>query len=377
MKGQAMIMLALIIAAFLITLGIANIKVNIINAPQADVWFDDNFFLRQGITYNISLDGDVTQVIIPIILDTETLITADKMLSDCADYRITNSAQAALTFNIENGTCNTNDTVVWVLADLSDGNNTLFHYYNNLSAVNTTSTNTTFDQTVITYQMDQDPDPENYASTRYDLTDFSHTQSNVEGAHGDGHSYEGASDFSELANLDDAIPTKTGDTFTVYTWVNFGGTRDSDGFEKLIASHDIFRLQARDISGFKLECEISNSTGFQFNVNTSTNVSDIVDTWHFFGCGVNTTDMFIFEGSDRDNTKLQTIQFNGSFIGGEPSFTIKLGTDASNPGLTNNLIGFLDSMFIYNTSKSIDYMEAVAFGRIFEGTERNFTEVIG
>lgn len=374
MKGvnNGLLIIAIIFIPFLL---IASLPPAVPPPPIA--WFDSNFFLRQEINYSIDIGtASEDDVIIPIIIDTSVLIADGLMLSTCADYRIADADQIGLTFKIENGTCDTNDTVIWVRADLASGNNTFYHYFNNLTAVTTGSTNATYNN-VIAFEMDQDPDPQNYASDRYDLTDFSHTQGSLTaGAHGDAHDYSGSDDFSAIDNLDDAIPTELGGTFTVYTWVNFGGTRETDGTEKLMESHDKFALTARDINGYKFECQVANETN-TFFVNTSTNISDITDTWHFYGCGVNSTHFFMMEGSNSGNNLSESQVFNGSFIGGTPSFTIKLGTDASNPGGSNNLVGSLDSFFIYNSSKTINYMKAVAFGVVTNDTLRNFTVITG
>ncbi len=356
MKGQheELLVVAMILSSFII---IASFPKPPPIIPPVILWFDDNFFLRQEINYSIEIESNQTDVIIPVVLDTSILIADGKMLSDCADYRIANDQQIALTYNIENGTCNTNDTVVWVIADVNNGNNTLFHYYNNLSAVNSTSTNATFEDTIITWLMDDDPDPQNYASDRYDLTDVSHTQRGIQGSHGEGHSYIGSGDYSTVGNLDNAVPTETGGTFTAYQWVNLGGTRTA-GEEKIMGVHEIFIPGVANLSDdlYHFRCTMFNTTTNLFAVNTSSNISDFVGDWHFFGCGLNSTDIYIIEGSSQDNVKVANSSFSGDYKGGTPSFSIKIGTDASNPGLSFNLIGNLDSYFIYNTSKSIDYM---------------------
>jgi Domain of unknown function (DUF2341) len=71
------------------------------------------------------------------IVDTQSLISATKMGSLCQDLRVVNGSQdTALDYEIENGTCNTAKTVVWIRVPSTSaaGVDTIFLFYGNPTA---------------------------------------------------------------------------------------------------------------------------------------------------------------------------------------------------------------------------------------------------
>ncbi len=81
-----------------------------------------------------------------ITIDTSTLVTAGKLLSSCNDIRFSSSdGSTLLNYWIESG-CNTTSTKIWIkVPSIATGSNTIYLYYNNLSATSSSSGTSTFD----------------------------------------------------------------------------------------------------------------------------------------------------------------------------------------------------------------------------------------
>ncbi|MFA6146357.1 MAG: DUF2341 domain-containing protein [Patescibacteria group bacterium] len=80
-------------------------------------------------------------------LDTQTLISAGKMKSDCADIRFIDSdLTTALNYWVEPGTCNTATTDIWVKVPSisASSTKTIYLYYGNSAADSVSSTTNTF-----------------------------------------------------------------------------------------------------------------------------------------------------------------------------------------------------------------------------------------
>ena len=102
-------------------------------------WFDPAWAYRQSI-YITNNGSAQTNYVVPVVIDTATLIATGKMQSNCADLRFTNSGVAALGFFLE-GVCNSAKTVAFVKVDTiaASGVTQIFAYYGNISAASTSS----------------------------------------------------------------------------------------------------------------------------------------------------------------------------------------------------------------------------------------------
>lgn len=95
-------------------------------------WTSGASMLR--IPLNITNTGSVlNDYQISFTINTTGLISTSKMSSDCGDLRIYDSdANTPLNYWLEDGTCNTSSTVVWVkVPSLPNGTKTIYVYYNN------------------------------------------------------------------------------------------------------------------------------------------------------------------------------------------------------------------------------------------------------
>ncbi|MEM0481142.1 MAG: DUF2341 domain-containing protein, partial [Candidatus Aenigmatarchaeota archaeon] len=91
---------------------------------------------RIPITIKENSGKNLTDYQVLITLDTASLISANKMKSDCGDIRFTDSdGTTLLNYWIESG-CNTNNTRIWIKVPNipASGTKTIYLYYGNLSA---------------------------------------------------------------------------------------------------------------------------------------------------------------------------------------------------------------------------------------------------
>lgn len=133
----------------------ANVTTDIIygnqSTPFGTPWWNLSYPQRIPLTITNNQAGDLINFIVNITFDTETLITDGDLQANCADIRfarISNEQHQKLSYLVDPGTCNTNETNIWVLLPLLSGNanSTLFLYYDN-STVGSESTENIFNQT--------------------------------------------------------------------------------------------------------------------------------------------------------------------------------------------------------------------------------------
>lgn len=100
------------------------------------------FNYRKKIT--ISTNNSRTNYQIKITTDTQSLITAGKMLNNCNDLRFGDSHGNSIDYWIESG-CNTPSTVVWIeVADLTAPTTEIFMFYGNPGATSNSNAENTF-----------------------------------------------------------------------------------------------------------------------------------------------------------------------------------------------------------------------------------------
>jgi hypothetical protein len=103
------------------------------------------FAYKKAINITNSGSTALTDYQVLITLDTQTLISAGKMRSDCRDIRFTNSTDYLLSYWIESG-CNTTSTKIWVKVPFipASSTTTIYVYYGNPSATSLSNATATF-----------------------------------------------------------------------------------------------------------------------------------------------------------------------------------------------------------------------------------------
>ena len=106
-------------------------------------WWDSSWVYRVPVTINNTGNSNtLTDYQVLVTLDTATLIADGKMNSDCSDLRVVDEDDTTgLSFWIEDGTCNTAETHVWVKVPLipASDTKTIYFYYGNPEATTSTS----------------------------------------------------------------------------------------------------------------------------------------------------------------------------------------------------------------------------------------------
>ncbi len=100
---------------------------------------------EQAITINSTNTNTLTNYQVEVTLNTQALITAGQMQTDCADIRFTDSSGNLLQYWLEGG-CNTSTTQIWVkIPSITASANTIIYlYYGSPNAVSTSNGGATF-----------------------------------------------------------------------------------------------------------------------------------------------------------------------------------------------------------------------------------------
>jgi Tfp pilus assembly protein PilV len=97
------------------------------------------WYYRLPISISNSTGAALTNYPVRLVINTAALISAGKMKADCSDIRIA-IGTTAIPFWLENGTCNTTTTNVWInVASLPTSGISVNAYYGNLSASSTSN----------------------------------------------------------------------------------------------------------------------------------------------------------------------------------------------------------------------------------------------
>ena len=111
-------------------------------------WEKDYFSLLLAYRLPINISGNGFQDYPTLIfnLNTSALISQGKMRSDCGDIRFANESHDELPYFLEQNTCNTQNTSIWVrIPNLPLGKNTtIFMYYGSNSTTSKSSAKETF-----------------------------------------------------------------------------------------------------------------------------------------------------------------------------------------------------------------------------------------
>ncbi|MDD5487287.1 MAG: DUF2341 domain-containing protein, partial [Dehalococcoidales bacterium] len=113
---------------------------------SSEVWYSQDWDYRKPVAITNSNEVTLENFQVQVSLDTSTLITNNKMESDCADIRFTDSDKKTLiNYWIESG-CNTTDTKMWVkIPSIPTAGKNIYLYYGNSSASSTADGEAVFD----------------------------------------------------------------------------------------------------------------------------------------------------------------------------------------------------------------------------------------
>src|SRR5690606_17655979 len=117
----------LILSILILLIGIPVVL--LMKAREASSWYDDDWELRVPIT--VSYTGStLTDYDVLVEIDTQSLVSASKLQSDCDDLRFVDSNDSTvLNYWIESG-CNTTTTQIWVrIPNIPNGGKTIYMYY--------------------------------------------------------------------------------------------------------------------------------------------------------------------------------------------------------------------------------------------------------
>ncbi|MDD4381802.1 MAG: DUF2341 domain-containing protein [Candidatus Dojkabacteria bacterium] len=120
--------------------GVAGYYLLTQDEPETLGWMNSSWLYRKAITVSNS-GSELLNEDVLVTIDTESLIDASKLQSDCDDLRFTDSDETtALDYWVEGG-CDTSTTRVWVqIPTLPNGGKTIYVYYANPSATNSEET---------------------------------------------------------------------------------------------------------------------------------------------------------------------------------------------------------------------------------------------
>ncbi|MBU5575423.1 MAG: DUF2341 domain-containing protein, partial [Candidatus Aenigmarchaeota archaeon] len=103
-----------------------------------------NWNYRMPILISSIIEINDYQILIQ--LNTQTLISQGKMRSDCGDIRITDLNDNLLNYWIEDGTCNSQNTRIWVkVPKINFGETRIYLYYGNPSATSLSNGDSVFE----------------------------------------------------------------------------------------------------------------------------------------------------------------------------------------------------------------------------------------
>src|SRR5581483_431800 len=102
-------------------------------------WYDDSWSYRQSIT--ITNNGSTqSNYQVAVYVDTQSLIAAGKLQSDCDDLRFTDTHAVVLSYVLEYcSNTSGRKSIVWVTGNFSNGSSTIYMYYGNSSAASVSS----------------------------------------------------------------------------------------------------------------------------------------------------------------------------------------------------------------------------------------------
>ncbi|MCF7865842.1 hypothetical protein K9M18_00200 [Candidatus Woesearchaeota archaeon] len=140
-KGEIINALTKVTDQFELELENANLTLNLIIGNTTIPWWNESWGRRQKILLEETTGQNQTKETINITIDTQTIILQNLSESNCIDYRFIDSNLNELEYKLISG-CNTTQTTFFIKTNLTAGtNNTIYVYYNNSQATNTSNEN--------------------------------------------------------------------------------------------------------------------------------------------------------------------------------------------------------------------------------------------
>src|SRR4030042_578208 len=189
-------------------------------------WWNTSYAYRTKINKTSLVTTNLNNTIVLVNLSTSSLISQNKMRSDCGDTRFTDNSGNEIQYTLETSTCNTANTIYWIWTNLTgNANNTIYAYYGNPTA--TTKTDyTVSDPTLILYYHFDNSTAYGENNTR--INDFSNKWNdgncsscptwNSTGRYGGAYEYHGNS-TSEFFNTGADISWSTTSNYSIGFWM--------------------------------------------------------------------------------------------------------------------------------------------------------------
>ena len=315
----------------------------LLEKPQtaAADWFDDSWLYRQTVAITNS-GTNQTDFQVMITLDSATLITANKVQSDCDDIRITDINGKLIPHWIEPSTCNTSATKIWTkVPSITTNGATLYLYYGN-SAINSTSLTTdTFIREISGVQGAWDMDEASANTCTGGVNDSCDSSgndndgawqadaTNTTGKFGNGVVFDGTGDYIDAGN-DSSLDIT--DVITLEAWVNPNSISGSN--KTIVGKEGKYKIDIAN--GGYIRFLTGNNWGGTI-LQTTSNVS--VDNWNHIIATYNGIIKKVYINGTLDNT---TVSTSGSL--GINTTALKIGMHTSEP-----FSGSIDSTRVYNT----------------------------
>lgn len=224
-----------------------------------DEWWNTLWVYRKNISIENSRSATVNNSIGLVNFSTLSLISENKMNSDCGDIRFTTNNNEELEYTLETSTCDSANTLFWVWGNFTkEANTTIWAYYGNSQA--SLKTNYTNPDSNLKVYMHFDRSVE-YGETTSKFFDFSKSGLNgtcltcpslITGKYGRAASFNGINDHINLTEENDSLSTHI---FTIMAWIyREEDTGDIEfivdnrnasttGFGLYVASDDLLKLR--------------------------------------------------------------------------------------------------------------------------------------
>jgi hypothetical protein len=311
-------------------------------------WWDDSWLYRQ--TVEITNSGtDQTDFQVMITLDSATLITANKMQSDCDDIRITDISGKLIPHWIEPTTCNTATTKIWTkVPSISTSGDTVYLYYGN-SAVDTFIREISGVQGA--WDMDGTVGGISTGDTLADSSGNSNTgtASNVnttgmayaDSQYGQGVDFDGVDDYVDVPD-NDSLDFGAGTDFSISVWF------------KGVASHTNQNILSKGDAGFSDQWALRDNWDADTIIFRNNNV-ELLSTgggcfngnWHHIAVTVDRDgNSKIFKNGNEEDSVASSVW--GTFV------NTNLLNIGKRPPNNEFFDGSIDNIRIYNTALSSD-----------------------
>jgi len=254
----------------------------------------EGWLYYRDITISNSLDQELTDYQVKIVLDTYSLILGGKMRSDCGDIRFTDSGGNLLPYWVEPGTCNSQNTVIWVKVPYipANGQTTIKLVYGNPSAGSLSDVSSVFireiDGVAGSWLLD-----EGSGTTVYDTSGNSnhgtiYGAAWIDGIRGKALNFDGVDDYVEIPHSDSLNLNE----LTVVAW--FNSTYQGAWFRAIVTKYGYTTIAQSWGLGWM------NTNQLGFYIRDANNVKDTASAttgegldgnWHFLAGVASSTEV--------------------------------------------------------------------------------------